>query len=209
MNYGNTVTLAITRGILRVAGGTALGMVLTFALPYTAHAQTVTPPVVPAGLDVEAGNEPFLVGHAVGTQNYVCQPTGPFGRVGWVLFTPEATLFGERSDQLITHFFSPNPDEDGRVVRATWESSLDTSMVWAKAIASAMVDSTAIPWVLLQAVGTQEGPTGGTTLSITTFVQRVHTEGGLPPATDCQQLTDVGRKAFSPYTADYFFYRGI
>jgi hypothetical protein len=209
MNYGNTVTLAITRGILRVAGGTALGMVLTFALPYTAHAQTVTPPVVPAGLDVEAGNEPFLVGHAVGTQNYVCQPTGPFGRVGWVLFTPEATLFGERSDQLITHFFSPNPDEDGRVVRATWESSLDTSMVWAKAIASAMVDSTAIPWVLLQAVGTQEGPTGGTTLSITTFVQRVHTEGGLPPATDCQQLNDVGRKAFSPYTADYFFYRGI
>jgi len=209
MNYGNTVTLAITRGILRVAGGTALGMVLTFALPYTAHAQTVTPPVVPAGLDVEAGNEPFLVGHAVGTQNYVCQPTGPFGRVGWVLFTPEATLFGERSDQLITHFFSPNPDEDGRVVRATWESSLDTSMVWAKAIASAMVDSTAIPWVLLQAVGTQEGPTGGTTLSITTFVQRVHTEGGLPPATDCQQLTDVGRKAFSPYTADYFFYRGM
>jgi len=164
---------------------------------------------VPAGLDVEAGNEPFLVGHAVGTQNYVCQPTGPFGRVGWVLFTPEATLFGERSDQLITHFFSPNPDEDGRVVRATWESSLDTSMVWAKAIASAMVDSTAIPWVLLQAVGTQEGPTGGTTLSITTFVQRVHTEGGLPPATDCQQLTDVGRKAFSPYTADYFFYRGM
>jgi hypothetical protein len=209
MNYGNTVTLAITRGILRVAGGTALGMVLTFALPITAHAQTVTPPVVPAGLDVEAGNEPFLVGHAVGTQNYVCQPTGPFGRVGWVLFTPEATLFGERSDQLITHFFSPNPDEDGRVVRATWESSLDTSMVWAKAIASAMVDSTAIPWVLLQAVGTQEGPTGGTTLSITTFVQRVHTEGGLPPATDCQQLTDVGRKAFSPYTADYFFYRGM
>ena len=209
MNYGNTVTLAITRGILRVAGGTALGMVLTFALPYTAHAQTVTPPVVPAGLDVEAGNEPFLVGHAVGTQNYVCQPTGPFGRVGWVLFTPEATLFGERSDQLITHFFSPNPDEGGRVVRATWESSLDTSMVWAKAIASATVDSTAIPWVLLQAVGTQEGPTGGTTLSITTFVQRVHTEGGLPPATDCQQLTDVGRKAFSPYTADYFFYRGM
>jgi hypothetical protein len=209
MNHGNTVTLAITRGILRVAGLTALGMVFIFALPCTAHAQTVIPPVVPADLEVETGNEPFLVGHAVGTQNYVCQPTGRLGHVGWVLFTPEATLFGERSDQLTTHFFSPNPDEDARVVRATWESSLDTSMVWAKAIATATVDSTAIPWVLLQAVGNQEGPTGGTTLSITTFVQRVQTEGGVAPATDCEQLTDVGRKAFSPYTADYFFYRGM
>jgi hypothetical protein len=29
----------------------------------------------------------------------------------------------------------------------------------------------------------------------------------LAPATGCEVLSDVGRKAFVPYTADYFFYR--
>ena len=92
---------------------TTLGMALTFALPHAAHAQSVTPPPVPDDIRVDAPNEAFLVGHAVGTQNYECQPAGHLGRVAWTLFTPQATLFGELDEQLITHFFSPNPDEDG------------------------------------------------------------------------------------------------
>jgi len=55
-------------------------------------------------------------------------------------------------------------------------------------------------------VGTQDGPTGGTTLSQTTFIQRVNTRGGVAPATGCDDLPDVGHKAFVPYTADYFFF---
>ena len=92
---------------------TALGIGLMIALPHAAHAQTVTPPPVPAGLEVPAPNEAFLVGHAFGTQNYVCQPAKSLGQVVWTLFTPEATLFNEQRDQLITHFFSPNPAEGG------------------------------------------------------------------------------------------------
>ena len=191
--------------ILNIVGITVLAMIVTLVTPRTAHAQVV-PPVVPPGLEVAAPNEAFLVGHAVGSQNYVCQPDASLGRVNWTLFTPEATLFGEQNDQLITHFFSPNPAE-GVTVRATWEDSKDTSFVWAKAVASATVNSNAIAWVKLEAVGTQAGPTGGTTLSKTTFVQRVNTEGGLPPSTGCDQLKDVGRKFFSPYRADYFFYK--
>jgi hypothetical protein len=61
--------------------------------------------------------------------------------------------------------------------------------------------------VLLQVVGTQSGPTGGATLSGTTFVQRLNTIGGAAPSTDCNLPTDIGNKAFVPYTADYFFYR--
>jgi len=189
---------------------TALSMAAAIALPHAARAQTVTPPPVPAGLEVPAGNEAFLVGHAFGSQNYVCQPSQSLGRVAWTLFTPEATLFNEQSDQLITHFFSPNPDpNDLGVVRATWQDSRDTSAVWAKGIKSA-ADPTgagAIPWVLLIKVGTQVGPTGGTTLSKTTFVQRLNTVGGSAPETGCDIPTDIGKKAFQPYTADYFFYK--
>jgi len=179
---------------------------LLCALPLAAQAQTVTPPTVPAGLEVDAPNQAFLVGHAFGFQNYECQPVDALGHVDWTLFTPQATLFSDENAQLITHFNSPNPDE-GPVVRATWQDSVDTSMVWARAVAVATVDPGAIPWVKLVRVGSRVGPTGGTTLSDTTFVQRVNTHGGLAPSTGCDQLPDVGKKAFMPYTADYVFYK--
>ena len=61
-------------------------------------------------------------------------------------------------------------------------------------------------WLLLETAGVHEGPTGGDLLTQTTFIQRVNTNGGLAPATGCAQLSDVGKKAFVPYTADYFFF---
>jgi len=36
---------------------------------------------------------------------------------------------------LYSHFFSPNPFENGKP-RATWQSSFDTSAVWGKVIVS-------------------------------------------------------------------------
>lgn len=189
---------------------TALAFASAIAAPHLAHAQAVTPPPVPANIQVPAGNEAFLVGHAVGTQNYVCAPGKSIGAAAWTLFTPEATLFDDASEQLITHYFSPNPVE-GTTVRATWQDSRDTSTIWAKASAAsqdpAFVRAGAVPWVLLQVVGTQSGPTGGATLSGTTFVQRLNTIGGAAPSTDCNLPTDIGNKAFVPYTADYFFFR--
>jgi hypothetical protein len=189
---------------------TALVLASAIAAPHLADAQSVTPPPVPDNIQVPAGNQAFLVGHAVGTQNYVCAPAKSIGDVAWNLFTPEATLFNDAGEQLITHYFSPNPVE-GATVRATWEDSRDTSTIWAKANASsqdpAFVHADAVAWVLLQVVGTQSGPTGGANLSGTTFVQRLNTFGGVAPATDCNLPTDIGKKAFVPYTADYFFYR--
>jgi hypothetical protein len=58
----------------------------------------------------------------------------------------------------------------------------------------------------VEVVGAQARPTGGTTLSTTTFIQRLNTTGGSAPSTGCDLPTDIGRKAFVPYTADYFFY---
>ncbi len=182
----------------------------------TARAGDITPPPLPAGLaPVPPGQKLFLVGHAVGTQNYVCRPSG--AGFAYVLFTPEATLFGGDGGQVITHYFSPNPFEpntDTKVVsdgmiRATWQHR-DTSTVWAKLHqpnGAVTVDPTAIAWLLLDVVGAQNGPTGGDKLSGTTFIQRLNTTGGLAPTTGCSSLTDVGNQAFIPYTADYFFYK--
>jgi hypothetical protein len=204
MKNCNTHERQVTRKIPLIAGITALGMAL--ALPQAAHAQTVTPPPVPTDIQVPAGNQAFLLGRGVGTQNYVCVPSDTIGHVNWRLFTPQATLFSDLGEQLTTHFSSPNPDEPG-VVRVTWEDSRDTSTVWARATGSVTVSPTAIPWVRLLVVGRVVGPTGGNTLFGTTFIQRVNTVGGLAPSKRCDLPTDIGNEAFVPYTADYFFFK--
>ena len=188
---------------------TSFAIALSLALGHAAQAQVVPPPV-PTDIEV-APDQAFLLGHAFGTQNYECQPVNSLGRVGWVLFTPQATLFDDGNQQLITHFFSPNPVENSVFIRAAWQDSKDTSVVWARAIESSVdanfVKAGAIPWLKLETVGTQDGPTGGDTLSKTTFIQRVNTDGGAAPSTNCDRPTDIGKKAFVPYTADYIFYR--
>jgi len=126
------------------------------------------------------------------------------------LFGPQATLFNDDGMQIITHFLSPNPEENG-TARATWQHSRDTSTVWAIRIEfssdPAFVKPGAIPWLLLEVVGADLGPTGGQRLTETTHIQRVNTLGGLEPPTDCAQDSDVGRQALVPYTADYIFYK--
>jgi len=207
MKNRNTNTQPNSRSFLRIAQVTALGMALAVALPLTAHAQIVTPPV-PTDLEVPDTEEAFLLGHGVGTQNYICQPAATLGRVAWTLFTPQATLFSDDAEQLTTHFFSFNPDEPNvNVVRVTWEDSRDTSTIWARLLKAVPVNPDAVAWLKLEVVGRRVGPTGGDTLFGTTFVQRLNTQGGLAPVTDCDNPQDIGRKAFIPYTADYFFYR--
>jgi hypothetical protein len=180
-----------------------------------AHAKHVTPPPVPANLEVPEGNTAYLVGHAIGTQNYVCLPSG--AGFAYVLFTPEATLFDDHDRQIITHYFSPNlnpdPGETAGTIRATWQDS-DTSTVWGKVNPGDSASHTdfpdfvaegAIAWLKVTRVGAQDGPRGGDTLSDTTFIQRLNTSGGVAPS-DCTSSADVGKQAFVPYTADYFFY---
>ncbi|HUS08873.1 MAG TPA: DUF3455 domain-containing protein [Pyrinomonadaceae bacterium] len=212
MNY-DVLKNQITRRILLVAWTTALAVGFMVSLPQPANAQTITPPPVPDGIGVEAGNEAFLLGRGVGTQNYVCSPCDPTkpncpSGVAFTLFTPQATLFDAQEEQLTTHFFSPNPLEPG-IIRATWQDSRDTSTVWASLVKSATVRTDSIPWLLLNVkdTGTQAGPTGGDRLTKTTFIQRLNTSGGLAPSTGCLSSFDLGHQAFLPYKADYFFYK--
>lgn len=184
----------------------------TLLMSFTASpvlADQVTPPPVPTDIQVQPGNKAFLKGHATGTQNYICLPAGT--GFEFVLFTPQATLFDEDGKQIITHFFSPNPDpKEAGTIRAAWQYR-DTSTVWAGVVKSSsdadFVAPDAIPWLLLERKGSQNGPTGGDKLTETTFIQRVNTSGGVAPDTGCESEADVGRRSFVPYTADYFFYK--
>ena len=165
-------------------------------------------PSVPANLEPPAGHNPFLITHAEGTQNYVCLPSA--SGVAWTFFGPQATLFNDARAQQMTHFLSSNPDENN-TPRATWQHSGDSSAAWAAAIANSsdpnFVARGAIPWLLLQVVGTEYGPTLGEKLTRTTFIQRVNTAGGIAPTSGCAAASDVGKKALVPYTTDYVFYR--
>lgn len=177
-----------------------------------AAAQTATAVAVPSNLKVPAGHMLYMRGVATGTQNYVCLPaeTG----MAWVFQGPQATVFltlrwitGEIRQQIMTHYLSPNPMELG-TPRATWLSSLDTSAVWAKKIEEssdpAYVAPGAIPWFLLQMVGTHRGPTDGSLLTRTSYIQRVNTTGGMKPNGSCDL---AGALQFVPYTAEYLFYQ--
>ena len=205
--------------VLFTASASALAVAFAVAFPRPVYADDVTPPPVPANIKVQAGNEAFLVGHGVGTQNYVCLPSST--GVAFTLFTPEATLFSDGDKQIITHFSSPNPFENNTnpavvaagTIRVTWQHSRDTSTVWGQvkpgnsSSDSAFVAPNAIAWLLVTVVGAENGPNGGDTLTKTTFIQRLNTSGGVAPSTGCRSPTDVGNLAFVPYTADYFFYK--
>jgi hypothetical protein len=189
-----------TRRILPLACGTALAV--AFALSQSAHADDTQLSNVPTEVQVLPPNKVFFVGHANGTQNYVCLPSGDGFK--FKLFTPQATLFNGADKEVTTHYFSPNPAEEG-TIRATWQHSRDTSTVWGKVTGNAPVEG-AIDLLRVEITGAQDGPTGGDALSHTTFIQRLNTSGGVPRASDCSSAANVGTTTFVPYTADYFFY---
>lgn len=168
-------------------------------------------PPVPLGLEVPEGFVVFYVGHAAGTQNYICLSTA--AGISWKFIGPQATLYdfvGQLAQQTATHFLSANPAEQG-LARPSWLHSFDSSQVWGRVRASSSdpnhVEPGAIPWLLVEVTGAQAGPTGGSLLAQTAFIHRVNTSGGVAPSTGCGQVSDIGALALVPYTTDYFFYR--
>jgi Protein of unknown function (DUF3455)/Secreted repeat of unknown function len=127
-------------------------------------------PAVPSAIQVAAGNEVFLVGHAVGVQIYSCNG------VAWSFVAPRANVYADNGKLIITHFAGP-----------TWQAK-DGSKAVGRAEAS-VTDATAIPWLRLAAASTAAGPDGGQ-LVPTTYVQRIASTGGLaPPAAECNAMT--------------------
>jgi hypothetical protein len=201
-------TLPVRRTSLRALRFAAL-LAVAAALPAAADRGPgcPVPPPVPANLEVPAGHRPYLAVHATGTQNYVCLPGASSTGLVWTFYGPQANGFDRRDEQVMTHFLSANPVEGG-TARPTWQHSRDTSAVWARPIVAstdpAYVEPGAIAWLLLEIVGSEDGPNGGRRLAPTTYIQRVETSGGVAPADGC---TTLGAKLFVPYETDYYFFR--
>jgi hypothetical protein len=188
----------------------------------SADESTVSTPVTPPLITPESGNSAFLGTHGVGTQGYVCLPTAT--GASWTVANarPEATLFVNVAGQpveVVTHFLSPNTSPNDAAPNplpfgnATWQSSLDSSKVWAQvehSIAAGTDPSCpntgSIACLLLQVIGAESGPAGGKSLNRTTFIQRLNTRGGSAPGAGCSVAADVGKQALVPYSADYYFF---
>jgi hypothetical protein len=174
-------TLPIALATLVVSGALA-----SFA---SASSFPVVPPKVPAEIQVEAGNEPFEVGHALGVQVYACNGTA------WTFVEPKALLVTNRL-QLIHHFAGP-----------TWQHQ-DGSSVVGQLVKPVTVDAKSIPWLLLSKKTTTPGKFGNR-LTQTTFIQRVNTRGGIAPAASTCTAATAGVQKEVPYTADYYFWRAV
>ena len=136
-------------------------------------------------LQVEDGKVAFHV-YAEGVQIYRWNGTS------WVFVAPEASLFADADGNGLvgTHYAGP-----------TWES-VSGGKVAGTVLERCTPDANAIPWLLLAAVN----PDGPGIFHRVTFIQRVNTTGGLAPSAPG---TVTGELAEVPYTAEYFFYRGI
>ena len=135
-------------------------------------------------LRVGEGNKLHSQVYATGVQIYRWDGNS------WMLVGPDATLFA-------------NAGYDGKVgkhyVGPTWESNSGSKVVGTRMFGCSP-DTTAIPWLLLEAVSTS-GP--GIYNSVT-YIQRANTTGGLPPA---GPGSFIGEIVQVPYTAEYYFYR--
>jgi len=155
-----------------------------FAVTAMAAAQNPTPdPTVPPPTQ-----HPILIVTGKGVQIYACQQTatGP----QWVFRAPEATLTDAAGNNVGIHEAGPIwKSKDGSVVRGELLQK------------SASPEPSAIPWLLLKAVG----PSGPGIMTKVEFIRRSDTVGGMAPAMGCdaQHLNAAAR---IPYTATYSFY---
>lgn len=154
-------------------------------------------PQVPATLQVPAGNKVSFHTYAMGVQIYVgtASASSPTG-YAWTFQEPEAVLFDSDGHVIGIHYAFAGP------TRPAWESNSGSRVVGARSVAPVIVNSNAIPWLILSAV--ENNTIGPGIFARTTYIQRVNTTGGLAPA---NAPTQLGQEARVPYTAEYFFYR--
>ena len=161
-----------------------IGLALATASVAPALAADNRAPEVPDELTVGTTNKVHFHGYALGVQIYTWNGTD------WGNAVPRATLFDDEGNVVASHFAGPR-----------WESN-SGSIVLGTVVNAVIVNTDAIPWVLLSAVPDRTHGPG--IFADTTFIHRVNTTGGKAPA---ENGTFIGQVAEMPYTADYFFYR--
>ena len=146
--------------------------------------------VVPPQLTAPSGSVLARSLRGRGVQVYACEARDGPGQYGWRLTGPEATLLDAQGHAAGRHFAGPTwRDEDGGEV---------VGQVQAQA---ASPDASAVDWLLLSA----KSASGPGVFGRTTYVQRLDTSGGRPPAGGCDGAR-LGDQVRVPYSARYTFY---
>src|SRR6516164_10407855 len=142
---------------------------------------------IPDVLKVPEGNVLLLRAYGRGVQKYTCPVSATSKAV------PHAILLtgdGDEGDLVAIHFGGP-----------TWEASDGSSVLGDAQNAKHFTapDPDGVDWLLLPAKSTA----GNGLLSRVTYIQRLYTDGGKPPAQGCDQdQTEV----LVEYSAQYLFY---
>jgi hypothetical protein len=158
---------------------------------------SVSAPTVDTTIAVPTDAGVFLHVLGVGTQDYACTDPGDGGTVVWKLTGPEAELRNCGGQVLGHHFAS-----DGGPTAPEWALDVDggdQSWVIGSKVAAFDAGSESVPWLLLSAASTSDAGT----LSATTYIQRLNTDGGNAPSAACMPDSGVAKIG---YTADYYFY---
>ncbi len=163
-------------------------MLVVAVLALAAYAKE-NAPTVPDAIKAPEGLKVILLAHATGSQIYTCTASSE-GKFSWTLKAPEAELKDAKGKTIGSHFAGPS-----------WKLD-DGSEIKGKAAAKADApDANSIPWLLVNVVSNS----GKGALAQVTFIQRVNTKGGQPPASVCDEA-HKDKETRSSYSADYYFY---
>ena len=148
-------------------------------------------PVKAESLAVPDGHVFLFTLRAEGVQIYECKPkkNNP-AEFEWAFNAPEATLFDDRGNEAGTHGEGP-----------TWQAKDGSKIVADKKAETKAPGGRTIPWLLLQ-VKAHEGKG---IFNEVTFIQRVDTWAGLPPAEGAAKA-NLGKMVRVKYEATYRFY---
>jgi hypothetical protein len=159
-------------------------LILFVILQGEAHAEAL----IPVQIKVPTGYSPVLTVHARGDQIYQCALNK--GEFAWETKAPDAKLFDEQGNIVGNHTAGP-----------LWEYKEGSRVVGRVVNKIDMAPGKAISWLLVEVVSHK----GDGLFSNVSFINRINTYGGLPPASGCNANHLGGEKRIG-YTADYVFY---
>ncbi len=143
---------------------------------------------IPEQIQVPTGYSPVLTVHAKGDQIYQCALNK--GEFAWETQAPDAKLFDEQGNIVGNHTAGP-----------LWEYKEGSRVVGKVVKKIDVTPGKAISWLLVEVVSHK----GDGLFSNVSFINRINTHGGLPPASGCN-ANHLGSEKRVAYTADYVFY---
>jgi hypothetical protein len=159
-------------------------MILSVMLQGAAYAEVS----IPEQIKVPVGYSPVLTVHAKGDQIYQCSLNK--NEYTWETQAPDAKLFDAQGNIVGNHTAGP-----------LWEYKEGSRVVGRVVKKIDMAPGSAISWLLVEVVSHK----GDGLFSNVSFINRINTHGGLPPASGCDANHLGGEKRVA-YTADYVFY---